>query len=154
MAYLSYLGAHWTLFVLVVLGVIACGAAAWFLRNWRYAVVALVLVFGGFAYQAVDMEGYKRRVNEDAQVQVNLLQKRLLALSIVSAKDTQRAVSDAYLNTKLKDLARDTPANAGPCLDAAAAHRVWTVRSTAISQLAPARTHRVSNVLPWRNAKP
>lgn len=150
---LSYIGAHWFLILSVILGTAGLAAFAWFTKNWKAALAAIVLVFAGLAYQSADLGGYKRRIDEEKAQQIQTLQNRILTLSIISAKDNQQAIADAYTNSKLKDLASETPRNDGPCLDAAAAHRVWAVRQLA-SGAAPLPARRVSNVLPWRRGKP
>jgi uncharacterized protein involved in exopolysaccharide biosynthesis len=154
MTYLSYLGAHWILFIIVVLAVVGLGLLAWFTKNLKYVLAAVVLVIAGLAYQSSNMDGYKRKVSEDAQAQVNILTERIAAMSHVTSLDNQHAVSDAYLNTQLKDLSRATPKNDGPCLDAASAHRVWTVRGPAVPVTAPISSRRISNVLPWSLHRP
>jgi hypothetical protein len=149
MAYLSYLGSHWTLFVIVVLLTAGLLAMAWFTKNLKWVLGAVVLVAAGLAYQSSNIDGYKRKASEDAMAQVQLLKTRLLTLSMINAADAQRATADAYFKTKLETLASDTPPNAGACLDAAAAHRVWAVRS-AVSDTAPVPSLRHSKLLPWR----
>jgi hypothetical protein len=153
MAYLSYLGSHWTLFVIVVLSVVLLGAASWFLKNWKYAAVALGLAVAGFAYQASNIDGYKRKAAEDAQVQIDTLKNRILASAIIAAADTQRATADAYLNTQLDALSRETPPNASACLDADAARRVRAIGAGQPSA-ATVSTRRHSIVLPWRSGRP
>ena len=59
MALLAYLGAHWVLFILVVLSVAGLSAGAWFLKNWKLAAFAIALTVAGLAYQAASMEGYQ-----------------------------------------------------------------------------------------------
>jgi len=153
MAYLSYLSAHWTLFVIVVLLTVVLGACSWFLKNWKFAAAAIVLVVFGLAYQSSNMDGYKRKVAEDAQAQVNDLKKRLLTVSMITAADAQRATADAYLNSKLDALSRETPFNSGPCLDIDAARRVRAIGASD-PNAAPVPASRHSIVLPWRSGHP
>lgn len=123
------------------------------LKYWKIGLIGIAALFiAGFCIH-LDRAGYQRRVNEDKAAQIETLQKRILTLSMITEKDNQRAVADAFLNTKLKDLASATPRNDGPCLDAAAAHRVWTVRQLA-SGSTPVPSRRVPNVLPWRRNGP
>lgn len=153
MTTLSYLGSHWTLFVIVVLSVLGLAAASWFLKNWKLAAAAIVLTVAGLAYQSSNMDGYKRRVNEEAQAQVKTLQTRLLALSMITAADTQRATFDAYLNTKLDTLSRETPKNDSACLDADAARRVRAIGAPE-PRATPVPSRRHTGVLPWRSGRP
>lgn len=150
---LSYIGAHWLLILSVLGGTAGLLAFAWFTKNWKAALAAVVLVFAGLVYQHADLGGYKRALDEQKAAQIETLQKRLLAVNMITAQDSQRAVADAFLNSKLKALARETPANAGPCLDASAAHRVWAVRSAA-SLPAPLPARRISDVLQGRHRLP
>jgi hypothetical protein len=154
LTFLSYLGAHWVLFIVVVLLVVLLLAATWFLRNWKYAAAAILIAVVGLGYQAANMEGYKRKVSEDAQAQVVVLQKRLLAQSITAADDAKLASADAYLNSKLEALSRETPHNDSPCLDINSARRVRAIRAShghvAIT-LSPGRS---SGVLQKRSAAP
>jgi hypothetical protein len=128
MAYLSYLGAHWTLILSVGLTVVALAAAGFFLKNWRMAVAAVAILGAGFAYQWINMEGYKRRVAEEAQVQVHALQERLEGLQRVAVADTLRAVADHNKISELEKLASETPTNDRACLDADAARRVRAIQ--------------------------
>lgn len=152
-ALLSYLGAHWTLFIIVVLGTIGLGALAWFTKNLKYILAAAALVIAGLAYQSSNMDGYKRKVSEDAQAQVRVLQQRLLALSMITQADSQRATADAYLNSQLDTLSRETPHNDGPCLAVSAARRVWAVGQGAKPHTAPIPARRHPIVLPWRHGR-
>jgi hypothetical protein len=152
-AILSYLGSHWMLFIAVVLSVVGLAAASWFLKNWKFAAAAIVLTIAGFAYQASNIDGYKRKAAEDAQVQIDTLKNRILASAMIAAADTQRATADAYLNTQLDALSRETPPNASACLDADAARRVRAIGAGQPSA-ATVSTRRHPIVLPWRSGRP
>lgn len=127
-AFLSYFGANWVLVVLVLLGTVALGYVAFILRNWKLAVGAVVLVCVGLAYQKANMDGYKRRVNEEAQAQIKVLNGRLDALQHVAAEDALRAQRDSTEIAQLKKLASETPKNDSACLDVDAARRVRAIR--------------------------
>jgi Flp pilus assembly protein TadB len=128
MAYLSYLGAHWALIIAVALVVIVLGALAWFLKNWKLAVAAFAVLAVGFAYQAVDMQGYKRRVAEDAARQVKVLQDRLDTLNAVNRAYSSRYADDQKKFSELEKKASETPPNSSVCLDRAGARRVQSIR--------------------------
>lgn len=150
---LSYVGAHWFLILSVVLGVIALGAFAWFAKNWKAALAAVVLVVAGLAYQSADLGGYKRALDEAKAQEIATLQKRLLTVSIIAKNDTERASADAFLTNKLKELSSVTPPNTSPCLDAAAAGRVSRAgRIDTIKPALPARRHSI--VLPFGSKHP
>jgi apolipoprotein N-acyltransferase len=152
-ALLSYLGAHWLLLIIVVLSTVALGLLAWFTKNLKYVLAAVVLVIAGLAYQSANMDGYRRKVAEDAQVQIDALSKRLLAVNMAAAADAKRATADAYLNTKLDALSRETPRNDSSCLDLASARRVWAISGPdALDAPLPARRH--PKLLPWRHKGP
>lgn len=153
MSYLSYFGSHWMLVIIVVLAVIAFVGLAWFTKNLKWVLAAVVLTIAGLAYQASNMDGYKRRVNEEAQVQVKLLQGRLDTLQHLTADDALRATANAYLNTKLDTLSRETPKNDGSCFDADAARRVRAIGS--VQPVAtPVSPLRHSIVFPGRHRRP
>ncbi len=137
----------------LTLTTVALGAFAWFAKNWKAAVAAVVLVAAGFAYQQADLGGYKRRLDEEKAAQIELLQTRLLTLAIVSEKDHQQVISDNFLNSKMKQLASETPKNDGPCLDADAARRVWAIRGT-VSGPAPVPARRHSILFPRGDKRP
>lgn len=147
MILLSYLGSHWLLFIGVLLAIVGLGAAAWFLKNWKFALAAIVVAVLGIAYQSANMEGYKRRVNEEAQAQIVLLQKRLLSMAMITQADNQRATADAYLNTKLDALSRETPYNASACLPVDATRRVRAIGSGQ-ADAAPVSARRHSKLFP------
>lgn len=134
---LSYIMAHWFLILSVVGLALGLATFAWFTKNWKAALAAVVLVFAGLAYQSADLGGYKRALDERKAEQIKTLTDRLALTGILAAADAHRAQADAALNTQLEDLARDTPPNAAVCLDAAAAHRVWAVRRAARTGAAP-----------------
>jgi hypothetical protein len=123
------------------------------LRNWKLALVALALLGAGIVLERANMHGYQRRINEEKAQEITLLKDRIATLYLVSSQDTQRAVADAKLNTQLETLASDTPKNDGPCLDASAAHRVWSISGSKPGS-APIPSRRISNVLPWRHKRP
>lgn len=153
MAYLSYLGSHWALLVIAVLLVVGFGFLAWFTKNLKYILGAVVIAIFGFAYQASNIDGYNRKVAEDAQAQVIILQKRLLAMAIVTQADTQRAKEDAENNSQLEQLSRETPPNASACLDVDAARRVRAIGSSQ-PRATPVPARRHSKLLPWRSGRP
>lgn len=125
---LSYLGSNWVLVILVVLGTAALGYVSFILRNWKLALAAVLLVMLGLGYQKANMDGYKRKVNEDAQAQLTTLKHRLATLSLLNASDTKRAQADQATISELKRLARETPKNDGACLGIDAARRVRAIK--------------------------
>ena len=153
MALLSYLAAHWVLVLLVVLSVAGLSAGAWFLKNWKLAAAAIVLTVAGLAYQAASMEGYKRKVAEDAQEQLSTLKHRLGALQLTQALYAQKAAADAYLNTQLETLSRETPRNDSACLDLPAARRVRAIGSGQ-PVAAPISPRRLTDLFPNRSGRP
>lgn len=125
---LSYLGSNWSLVLACTVAVIALSAVAWFARNWKVAVAAAAVLVAGFAYMAIDKSAYQRRVNEEAQAQVKLLNNRISTLEQVKAAYTKRFAEDHAHITELEKLASETPKNDSPCLDADAARRVRAIR--------------------------
>lgn len=128
MWFLSYLGANFALIIVVVLLVIALGAIAWFAKNWKVAVAAILLVCAGLGYQQIDKNAYQRRVSEEAAERVAVLQGRLDTLQAVSQADAERALKASAIITELERTASMTPPNAGPCLDEGAAGRVGDIK--------------------------
>jgi hypothetical protein len=153
MALLSYLASHWVLFILVVLSVAGLSAGAWFLKNWKLAAAAIVLTVAGLAYQAADMEGYKRKVSEDAQEQLSTLKSRLGVLQLVAQADAARQKADRSHIDQLETLSRETPHNDGACLDLDAARRVRAVRS-AKPVPAPISPRRLTDLFQKRSGRP
>ena len=150
---LSYIGAHWFL-ILSVVGIAAgLSAFAWFTKNWKAALAAIVLVFFGLAYQSADLGGYKRRLNEEKAQEIALLHDRLATMSMITSLDTQRVLSDAKLNTQLERLAFETPPNAGACLDRASARRVRSIGSEQ-PLAAPTSPRRHSSLFQKRSERP
>lgn len=149
-----YLAEHWVLIIATVLLVVALSAGAWFLKNWKLALAAIVITCAGFAYQAIDMAATNRQIAKEHAEQLATLQKRILTIAMVSERDAQQAQADQFKQTQLEQLASETPPNNAPCLDAAAANRVWTVRQLANSGPAPVPSRRVSNVFQRRAGHP
>lgn len=125
---LSYIMAHWFLILSVVGLAIGLAAFAWFTKNWKAALAAVLVVFMGLAYQSADLGGYKRALDEQKAAEIKLLHGRIATLSLVTSLDAQVALDHAKLNTALESLSFETPPNAAPCLDRAAAGRVRAVR--------------------------
>ena len=149
---LSYIVAHLGLILSVVVGTVALSAFAVFAKNWKAAVAALVLVGAGLAFQEADLGGYKRRVSEEAQEQVAILNGRLATLSAVTKAYNERSVMDAAKITELEDQARATPTNDGVCLDANSARRVRAIGGP-VPLAAPVSPKRRPSVLPWRRGR-
>lgn len=125
---LSYIGSNFALILVVVLAIVALGAVAWFARNWKVAVAALLVLGAGLAYQHVDKTAYQRRVNEEAVATVKRLQGRLDTLQKQSAADAERAKADAAYIESLEILADETPKNDTPAIDKDTANRIGAVK--------------------------
>lgn len=125
---LSYLGSNFGLIIVCIVAVIALGAIAWFARNWKVAVAAAAVLAAGFAYMQIDKSAYQRRVNEEAQAQVKLLNNRLASLERVNGEYAQKVLLDAKAISELKRLASETPKNDTACLPLDAARRVRAIK--------------------------
>ena len=125
---LSYLGANFALVLVVVLAVVALGAVAWFAKNWKVAVAAVVVAMAGLYAQQFDKNGYDRRVAEEVAEQTKVLQSRLNTLQAVNAADVERALAANARIAEQEALAAQTPANANQCLPEDAAKRVGDIR--------------------------
>lgn len=121
--------------------------------NWRMILITAALVAAGVVWHQIDKAGYQRKAAEDAAAQVEVLQRRLGTLQLTQAADAQRAAADAYFNSKLEALSRDTPKNDGVCLDADAARRVRAIGGSN-TRPAPVPAKRHSNVLQGRSGAP
>jgi hypothetical protein len=128
MAIFLYLAAHWTLVLAVVLGVVGLGAAAFFLKNWKFAVAAIVLAIAGFLYQGAVTHGIQLQMARDAAIKVALLNGRLEAINKIAAQDADLARANAQRISELESLANDTPKNDGACLDLDAVNRLRNIK--------------------------
>ncbi|MGB3042432.1 MAG: hypothetical protein WBB98_04530 [Xanthobacteraceae bacterium] len=124
---LSYLGANFALVLVVVLAVVALGAVAWFAKNWKVAVAALVVAAAGLYAQQFDKNGYDRRVAEEVAEKTKVLQGRLDTLRDVNQADAERALAANARIAELEALAAQTPENDAPCLPEDAAKRVGDI---------------------------
>jgi hypothetical protein len=122
------LGANFALVLVVVLAVVALGAVAWFAKNWKVAVAALVVAAAGFGAQQFDKNGYDRRVAEEVAEQTKVLQGRLDALQAVTQADAMRALKANARIAELEARAAETPTNNAPCLPEDAAMRVGGIQ--------------------------
>lgn len=125
---LSYIGSNFALILVVVLVVVVLGAIAWFAKNWKVAVAALLVTAAGLGYQHIDKTAYQRRVSEEAAEQVKVLQGRLDTLQKQTAADAERAKADAAYIESLEALAGDTPANDKPAIDQVTAGRIGAIK--------------------------
>jgi hypothetical protein len=103
-------------------------AIPWLLRNWKLALGALgVLAVVIFLWQ-VDRRGYQRRVNEEAQAKLVLMQERIDTVEKLNKAYTALVLKDAAAITELERKASETPKNDAACLDRAAAGRVRAIK--------------------------
>lgn len=125
---LSYIGSNFALILVVVLAIVALGAVAWFARNWKVAVAALLVLGAGLAYQHIDKTAYQRRVSEEAAAEVATLKGRLATLQKQTAADAERAKADAAYIESLEALAGETPPNNTPAIDKSTANRIGAIK--------------------------
>lgn len=125
---LSYIGSNFALILVVVLAVVALGAVAWFAKNWKVAVAALLVLGAGLAYQHIDKTAYQRRVSEEAAAEVATLKGRLATLQKQTAADAERAKADAAYIESLEALAGETPPNNTPAIDKSTANRIGAIK--------------------------
>lgn len=128
MAWLTYLGGHWTLAIACVLGVAALGAVAFFLRNWKFAVAAVVLAIAGFLYQGAVTDGIKLQMAKDAKERITFLQDYIDGVNAANEADAKRALEDHNTIEKLQEQVSATPKNDSSCLDSGAAGRLRNIR--------------------------
>ena len=128
MAYVSYLGSHWELVIICVLGVVALGYAAFALRNWKVAAFAIAVTCAGLFYQRAQIDGYNRRVSEDVAAQTQTYKDRIDVLNTLALKNAMQAQKDSDSLNALRKKSEDTPKNDGACLDRAAVGRVRDIR--------------------------
>lgn len=133
--FLSYVGSNFALIAVVVLAVLALGAVAWFAKNWKVAVVAVLVLAAGLAYQHIDKTAYQRRVAEEAAEQIaaakaeaEKLQARLDTVNAINQQNAERAMTDAAEIERLQKLAGQTPADSTPALKRDAVGRVRNIR--------------------------
>jgi uncharacterized membrane protein (DUF106 family) len=128
MAFLTYFGAHWLIAIACILGVVAFGAVAWFLKNWKFAVAAIVLAIFGFLYQSAVTDGIKIQMAKDAQQRIEMLQSQIHKLNSANEADAQRAIEDQKTIEQLQEQVNATPKNDASCLDADSARRLHNIR--------------------------
>lgn len=126
--FLSYVGANFALVLVVVLAVLALAAVAWFAKNWKVAVAAIVMAIGGLLYQQHDKNVWERAQAEQNARELRILQDRIGVLLTISAADAQRAKAAEATIDALRSQARDTPANNSACLPETAARRVGDIK--------------------------
>ena len=94
------------------------------MRHWK-----LVLALG--AIGGMGLEGFHlaRAWDEKAAIvaEAETLKKRLATITLLQATDAARAKADQDELEKLRDTARETPTNAGACLDRDAARRLRAI---------------------------
>lgn len=128
MALLLYFMSHWVLVIVVVLAVAGLSAAAWFFKNWKYALAAIALAVAGFMYQGAVMHGINLQIANEAAGKIEILEDRISTLNKANALHNARALEDAKQIEELENVANETPANSSAALDRDAARRVRNVR--------------------------
>jgi predicted negative regulator of RcsB-dependent stress response len=125
---LSYVWANFALIAVVTLAVVGLGLLAFFLKNWKAALIAVVILGAGFGYMWIDKNAYQRRVSEEAAEKVSALENHIQKLNVASEADSKRAAEDAIKIAELEAKANETPANNGACLDIDSARRVRDIK--------------------------
>lgn len=127
-AFLLYMASHWALVIAVTLIAVALGAAAFFLKNWKIAVVAVVLVAAGLSFQGAVQHGINLEIAKQVAAQTKVYKDRLETFQTIAAADALRATADKQVIDTLERLSSETPANNRVCFDAATTRRVHAVR--------------------------
>jgi Tfp pilus assembly protein PilN len=127
-AFFTYFASHWTLVIACVLGVAGLGAAAFFLKNWKIAVVAVGVAIAGFLYQGAVTDGIKTQMAKDAKERIAFLQEFIDAGNRANEADAKRALEDQKTIEQLQEQVSATPKNDSSCLDAGAAGRLRNIR--------------------------
>jgi hypothetical protein len=100
----------------------------WLLKNWKIAVGGLAVIAVLAMAWKIDRNGYQRRVNEDAQAKLVLMQGRLDTVEKLNKAYSALVLKDAAAISELERKASETPKNDAACLDRAAAGRVRAIR--------------------------
>lgn len=95
------------------------------IRHWK--LVLLVLSLGGMGITGFHLA---RSWDKNAALvqEASTLKHRLGTITLLQATDAKRAEADADQINKLKEDARETPANSNPGLDRAAVRRLRAIR--------------------------
>lgn len=125
---LSHIAGNSSLIIGFVALIAALGAFAFFARDWRALVAALVVLAVGMGVQQIDKSAYERALSEQKARELAVLQKRINQLAKINQVDTERALADAAEIARLEALAGDTPPNDRPCLPADASKRIDAIR--------------------------
>lgn len=128
MALLLYLLSHWVLVLVAVLSVVGLGVAAWVFKNWKMALAAIVVAIFGFMYQGAVMHGINLQIANQAAEKIEILEDRIDVMNKAAALHSARAVEDAAKIEELENLANETPANNGACLDIDSARRLRNIK--------------------------
>lgn len=124
----SYIAGNSSLIIGFVALIAALGAFAFFARDWRALVAALVVLAVGMGVQQIDKSAYERALSEQKARELAVLQKRIDQLAKINQADTERALADAAEIARLEALAGATPPNDRPCLPADASKRIDAIR--------------------------
>lgn len=124
----SYIGSNFALITVVVLVVVALATIAWFARNWKVAVAAVIVIAVALAYQQIDKNAFERALHEQKARELAVLRKQITELAKINQADTERALADAAEIARLEALAGATPPNDRACLDTDAARRVRAIQ--------------------------
>lgn len=128
MALLTYFAAHWMLASGVTLAVIGLGVAAYVLKNAKFALAAIALAVAGFFYQGAVTHGIQLQLNKEIAQQNETLKERADTISKLGEQNTKRAIEDAIEIQRLEQLANETPANSGACIDIDGDRRLRNIR--------------------------
>lgn len=128
MALLLYLISHWVLVLVTVLSVAGLGVAAWVFKNWKMALAAIAVAVFGFMYQGAVMHGINLQIAKQAAEKIEILEGRIDVMNKAAELHAARAMVDAAKIEELENIANETPANNGACLDIDSARRLRNIK--------------------------
>jgi len=138
-AFLLYFAYHWVVVVVAILVVAGLSAAAYILKNLKFALAAIAVAVAGFAYQGAVTSGIQTQLNKDIAAQAELYQGRLRTLSDLAIKNAAQAKLDADKIDNLERIASETPKNVGACFDVGTARRVSNIGRPKPTSTGPVR---------------
>lgn len=143
---LSYLGANWSLIIVVALLVVALILFAILAKNLWAIFAAIVLLALGFAYAQIDKTVYQRAAAEQLadklktkDAELEAAHDRINVLNAAYEADAMQALTDADEISKLQARIHETPPDTTIALNRAAAGRVRAFKRAASGRTAEDR---------------
>lgn len=114
---LSFLASNWFHVLLAILALVVCAAVAWFFRNWKAVVAAVLIGAVLIGASVIDKRAYDRRSAEVIAETRRIAEQRLKIIEQLQEDDRVQRDRDAAEIERLQKIIDGMPEDNSPCGD-------------------------------------